>query len=54
MAAITDPKKGYIIIHRCETCGKLVRNRAAHDAAVQPDNMKLIIKLTAFSGNYMI
>lgn len=54
VAAITDPKKGYIIIHKCEKCGKLLRNRAAHDADVQPDDIKLIIKLTAHSGEYII
>ena len=54
VAAVTDPKKGFIIIHKCEKCGELVRCRAAHDAAVQPDNMKLIIKLTAHSGEYKI
>jgi len=54
VAAVTDPKKGYIIIHKCDKCQKLVRCRAAHDAAVQPDNMKLIISLTAHSGEYTI
>ena len=45
--AIPDPKKGYIIIHRCERCGETVRNKAAHEAKVQPDDTDLIIKLTA-------
>ena len=45
--ALPDPKKGYVIIHRCEKCGKEVRNRAAHEAKVQPDDMELLIKLTA-------
>ena len=47
VGAIPDAKKGYIIIHRCEKCGKTVRNKAAHEAKVQPDDMDLIIKLTA-------
>ena len=47
VTAMPDPKKGYIIIHRCERCGKTVRNKAAHEAKVQPDDMNLIIKLTA-------
>ena len=47
VGAMPDPKKGYIIIHRCEKCGKTVRNKAAHEAKVQPDDMDLIIKLTA-------
>jgi DNA-directed RNA polymerase subunit RPC12/RpoP len=47
VGAMPDPKKGYIIIHRCEKCGKTVRNKAAHEAKVQPDDMDLIINLTA-------
>lgn len=43
----TDPRKGYIIIHRCERCGETRRNRAANGAAVQPDDIDLLIKLTA-------
>jgi DNA-directed RNA polymerase subunit RPC12/RpoP len=41
-----DPKKGFIIIHRCVKCGETRRNRAATDAKVQPDNKSLLIKLT--------
>jgi len=44
---VTDPKKGYIIIHRCKKCGAVKRCKAAHEAPVQPDNIDLIIKLTA-------
>lgn len=44
---VTDPKKGYIIIHKCTKCGELHRNKAAHEAKVQPDSMKLLIKLTS-------
>ena len=43
----TDAKKGYIIIHKCRKCGAIRRNRAANEAKVQPDNIALIIKLTA-------
>ena len=42
-----DPKKGYIILHRCKKCGAVVRCRAAHEAKVQPDDIDLIIRLTA-------
>jgi len=42
-----DAKKGFIIVHRCQRCGELHRNRAAHEAEVQPDNKKLLIALTA-------
>ena len=42
-----DARKGYIIIHRCTKCGEIHRNRAAHEAKIQPDSIKLLIKLTA-------
>lgn len=45
MDAVTaepDPKKGFIITHRCRKCGALKRNKAADD-----DNRKKIIELTA-------
>ena len=41
-----DPRRGYIIIHRCRKCAETVRNKSAHEAKVQPDNIGLIIKLT--------
>lgn len=47
VSAVTDPKKGYIIIHRCTKCGEIKRNKAAHEAKVQPDDIKKIIALTA-------
>lgn len=42
VTAEPDPKRGYIITHRCTKCGKICRNKAAAD-----DNVSLIIKLTA-------
>jgi hypothetical protein len=42
-----DPKKGYIIIHRCRKCGEIKRNKAANEAKEQPDDIRKIIKLTA-------
>ena len=42
----TDVKRGYMIVYKCEKCGKIKRNRAAHDAKVQPDDINLIIKLS--------
>ena len=47
IAAQPDAKKGFVILHRCERCGAIRRNRAAHEAAVQPDNKRLLIALTA-------
>ena len=41
-----DPKKGYVIIYKCTKCGEIHRNRAAHEAKDQPDNVRLLIKLT--------
>ena len=51
VAAEPDPKRGFIIIHRCRKCGQTVRNRAATEAAVQPDDVDLLIKLTARQVN---
>lgn len=45
-----DARRGFIIIHRCRKCGEIHRNRAALDARVQPDDRKLLIRLTA-AGN---
>ena len=42
-----DPKKGYIIIHKCRKCGEIKRNKSAHEAKSQPDDIRKIIKLTA-------
>ena len=45
--AETDPKKGYIIVHKCRKCGEIKRNKAAHEAKEQPDSLSKLIKLTA-------
>ena len=42
VGAEIDSKKGYVIIFKCEKCGKIRKNKAAED-----DNMDLIIQLTA-------
>ena len=39
---LTDPKKGFIVVHRCTKCGDIRRNKAAYD-----DDRELLIKLTA-------
>ena len=46
----TDPRKGFIIVHKCTKCGDVRRNRAAHEAKIQPDDLRLLIRLTA-GGN---
>lgn len=45
-----DPRRGYIIIHKCKKCGEIKRNKAAHEAKHQPDDINLLISLTA--GRY--
>lgn len=37
-----DSKKGYVIVYKCERCGKMRKNKAAQD-----DNMDEIIRLSA-------
>ncbi|MFA6948649.1 MAG: RNHCP domain-containing protein [Eubacteriales bacterium] len=47
VAVIPDAKKGYIIVHRCTKCGAIRRNKAAHEAKSQPDDIRKLIALTA-------
>jgi formylmethanofuran dehydrogenase subunit E len=42
-----DARRGFIIIHKCDKCGEIRRNRAALNAKDQPDNRSLLIRLTA-------
>ena len=44
-----DARRGFIIIHKCEKCGAIVRCKAAHEAKIQPDDTDLLIHLTADS-----
>ena len=44
------PRQEYVIIHQCAKCGAVRRNKAAHRAEVQPDDLLLLIKLTAPRG----
>ena len=37
-----NPKRGFVVVHKCEKCGELRRNKAADD-----DDRNLIIALTA-------
>ena len=39
-------KKGWIIIHRCRTCGDVRRNKAALDDAAMPDDYDAILDLS--------
>jgi len=40
------PKKGFVLIYRCEKCGDIVRNKAALTGE-EPDQMEKLIALTA-------
>lgn len=50
VAAEVDSRRGFMIIYRCKKCGAIKRNKSAHDAKVQPDDMDLLIALTARRG----
>lgn len=50
ISALPDPKRGYIITHRCTVCGAERRCKAALAPCPQPDDIKLIISLTVFRG----
>lgn len=40
-------KKGWVIVHRCERCGEIRRNKAALDDPEQPDCLELLQQLAA-------
>ena len=42
----THPKKGLILIFKCEKCGEIKRNKSAVDGTLQPDDYDLILSLT--------
>ena len=46
----TAARRGFVIVHKCTKCGEIRRNRAAHEAKNQPDDLRLLIRLTA-GGN---
>jgi len=54
IAAEVEARRGFMIIYRCKKCGAIKRNKSAHDAKVQPDNMDLLIALTARRGEINI
>lgn len=39
-------KKGWVIVHRCRTCGAISRNRAALDDPDKPDDFDVIVALS--------
>jgi len=40
-------KKGWVIVHRCRTCGELSRNRAALEDQEHPDDFDVIVTLAS-------
>lgn len=41
------PKKGWMILHRCATCGHEGRNKAALDDPRQPDSFEVLLGLSS-------
>ncbi len=41
-----SPKKGWIIIHKCKSCGVVKRNKAALNDPNCPDNYEEILRLS--------
>ncbi len=39
-------KKGWVIVHRCQTCGVIRKNKAALDDPFMPDDFAVIIRLS--------
>lgn len=46
ISATPHPKKGFVIIYRCEKCGEILRNKAAL-SGTDPDDMDRLIALTS-------
>ena len=40
-------KKGWVILHRCRTCGFTGRNKAALDDPGQPDSWEALVRLSS-------
>ena len=39
-----DARRGWMIVHRCERCGAIRRNRAALDDPAQPDRFDALLR----------
>lgn len=46
VGVLVDARKGYVIVHRCRSCGELKRNRAASEDPVCPDDFEVLLSLT--------
>lgn len=38
-------KKGYMVVHRCRSCGHVGKNKLALDEPTQPDSMERMLQL---------
>ena len=47
VAAERSGKKGWVIVHRCERCGEVRRNKAALDDPAWPDDQDRLVELVA-------
>ena len=47
------PKKGWVIVHACQTCGEQRRNKAALDAPHQPDRYDVLVALSRRAHEFM-
>jgi len=50
MGVETDPKRGWMVVHRCVRCGIVRRNRAALDDPRQPDDFEAMLKIARQAG----
>ena len=41
------PKKGWMIMHRCRSCGHEGRNKAALDDPLQPDDFDVLLQVSS-------
>jgi hypothetical protein len=46
IGVLVDARKGYVIVHRCQSCGELRRNRAALDDPDCPDDFEALLRLS--------
>lgn len=51
VGALPDARQGFIVVHRCLKCGAVRKNKAAYGVDVQPDDIALLIALTARHEN---
>ncbi len=49
VAVERSAKRGWVIVHRCRSCGAIGRNRAALEDAAFPDDFDVIVALASGS-----